>query len=77
MIYDDGWYFKHHAVTWEEINTILDLVPDATPYFSVENDEVIKIIHEEAGAYYSGQKGVDDVVSVIQNRVQLYVNEQM
>ena len=77
LIYDDGWYFKHHAVTWEEINTILDLVPDATPYFSVENDEIIKIIHEEAGAYYSGQKSVEDVVSVIQNRVQLYVNEHM
>lgn len=26
------------------------------------------------GAYYSGQKGIDDVVSIIQNCVLLYVN---
>ena len=75
MHYEDGWAFTSHAVTWDEINAILDLVPDATPYFSVEDDEIIKIINEEAGAYYSGQKGIDDVINIIQNRVQLYVNE--
>ena len=31
--------------------------------------------NEEAGAYYSGQRRVDDVASIIQNRVQLYVSE--
>ena len=40
---------------WDEINVILNLVPDATPYFSVKDDEIVKIISEEAGAYYSGQ----------------------
>lgn len=69
------WAFTSHAVTWDEINAILDLVPDATPYFSVQDDEIIHIINEEAGAYYSGQKSADDVISIIQNRVQLYVNE--
>lgn len=73
--YSDGWSFTSHAVTQDEINTILDLVPDATPYFSVEDDEIIKIINEEAGAYYSGQKGIDDVLKIIQNRIQLYVDE--
>lgn len=62
-------------MTWGEIYTILDLIPDATPFFSVEDDEIIKIINEEAGAYYSGQKGIDEVVSVIQNRIKLYVDE--
>lgn len=61
--------------TWDDVNVAFQLVPDATPFFSVEDDEIMKIISEEAGAYYSGQKGMDDVVSVIQNRVQLYVNE--
>lgn len=61
--------------TWEDVNVALKLVPDATPFFSVDDDEIIGIINEEAGAYYSGQKGIDDVVSVIQNRIQLYVNE--
>ena len=75
FIYNDGWRFTGHALTWDEVNIITDLVPDATPYFSVKDDEIIKIISEEAGAYYIGQKGVDDVVSIIQNRVQLYVSE--
>lgn len=72
---DDGWMFEYHAVTEDEIKVILDLLPDATPYFSVEDDVVINIINEEAGAYYSGQKSVGDVAGVIQNRVQLYLNE--
>lgn len=54
------------------IPVTIDLCDD---YFVAEGDEVIKIINEEAPACYSGQKGADDVVSVIQNRVQLYVNE--
>ncbi len=74
-IYSDGWSFDFHAVTWDEINAILDLVSDATPYFSVENSEIMDIINEEAAAYYSGQKGIDDAVGIIQNRVQVYVNE--
>ncbi len=60
--------------TWDDVNAALKLVPDATPFFSVD-DEILQIINEEAGAYYSGQKGADDVVSIIQNRIQLYVNE--
>lgn len=33
------------------------------------------IIMEEAGAYFSGQKTVDEVAAIIQNRVQLYLDE--
>ncbi|MCM1410153.1 MAG: extracellular solute-binding protein [Lachnospiraceae bacterium] len=61
--------------TWDDVNVALELIPDAAPYFSVKDDAVINIINEEAGAYYSGQKGIDDVVNIIQNRIQLYVNE--
>lgn len=64
-----------NRLTWDDFNVALKLVPDATPFFAVEDDEIIKIINEEAFGYYSGQKGIDDVVSIIQNRVQLYVNE--
>ncbi len=61
--------------TWDDVNVALKLIPDATPFFSVKDDEIVNIINEEAGAYYSGQKRIDEVVSVIQNRIQLYVNE--
>ena len=68
---------EREDLTWDEVNVVLEMIPDATPFYSVKDDEVIKIINEEAPAYYSGQKRIDDVVSVIQNRVQLYVNENM
>ena len=61
--------------TWDDVNVALELVPDATPYFSAQDDKVIQIINEEAPAYYSGQKGIEDVVNIIQSRIQLYVDE--
>ena len=66
---------RDDRLTWDTFNLALQLVPDAMPFFSVEDDTVIQIISEEAGAYYSGQKGIDDVVSIIQNRVQVCVDE--
>ncbi len=70
---DHGYEF--HPLTREEVDTVLDLLKEATPAFSAENDVVVQIINEEAPAYYSGQKSVDDVIRIIQNRVQIYVNE--
>ncbi len=75
QIYSDGTTFQYHALTWNEVNVMLKLVPDAKPYFDAQEDAVIQIISEEASAYFSGQKGIEDVTGVIQNRVQLYLNE--
>lgn len=74
-IYSDGTSFQYHALTREEVDAVLKLVPEATPFYSVEDDEIIKIINEEAFGYYSGQKSVEDVAGIIQNRIQLYVDE--
>ncbi len=74
-IYSDGTTFQFHALTWDEVNVMLNLVPEAKAYFDVEGDEIIQIISEEASGYYSGQRGAGDVAALIQNRVQLYVNE--
>lgn len=38
--------------------------------------QVVQIIYEESKAYFSGQKSCEDVASLIQNRVQTYVNEK-
>ena len=38
-------------------------------------EEVLNIILEEAAGYFEGHKSVEDVASVVQNRVQLYLNE--
>ncbi|MCM1186372.1 MAG: extracellular solute-binding protein [Lachnoclostridium sp.] len=65
----------YHAITKEEVHDMLALVSDAVPFYETENDEIIKIISEEAQAYYKGQKSADAVAEVIQNRVHLYVGE--
>lgn len=59
----------------DDMKAVLDLLPDATPFFSVKEDEIIKIISEEAPAYYNGQKELEDVAGIIQNRIKLYVDE--
>lgn len=67
----------YRATTWEEANDMLALVSDAVPCYQTENDEIIKIISEEAQAYYKGQKSADAAAAVIQNRVHLYVGENL
>lgn len=71
-----NWEPGYHSLTMEEVNTMMELLPHARPYRSAEGDVVLKIISEEAGAYYSGQKTIEEVAGIIQNRVQVYVNEQ-
>ncbi len=39
------------------------------------NDALANIVWEACGPYFTGDKTLDDTVSLIQNRVQLYVNE--
>lgn len=66
---------ERKELTKDDVNVVLDMLPDAMPFFSAQDDEIIKIISEEAFGYYSGQKGIDDVAGIIQNRAQLYVDE--
>lgn len=68
---------EREDLTWDEVDVVLELLPDATPFYSLKGDEIIKIINEETPAYYSGQKRIDDVVNVIRNRISLYMNENM
>lgn len=39
------------------------------------NQKIWNIIEEESGAYFAGEKGVEDTVAVIQARVRIYVSE--
>ena len=38
--------------------------------------EIQKIIDEEVTAYFQGEKEIQEVCEIIQNRVQLYLDEQ-
>ena len=45
--------------------------------FAFDDMTVMNIVYEEAEGYFRGQKNMESVVSVIQNRVGLYLQEQM
>ena len=58
----------------EEIQYLYDFICSVSKV-NFYDEDIINIIQEEIESFYSGQKGVDEVVDIIQNRVQLYVDE--
>lgn len=68
------WEYDYHPVTEEEVAKFREVLAVAKPV-SLANEKIMEIINEEVEAYFSGQKSVDDVINVIQSRVQIYVSE--
>lgn len=73
--YGDGWSYTYHTPTREEGELILSLFTDARPAFPGSGNEIQNIIAEEAAGFYSGQKTVDEAAEIIQNRANIFVNE--
>lgn len=73
--YGDGWSYDYRIPTQEEVDLTMSLMETARPVSYSQGDEVLNIISEEAAAFYQGQKSVDEVASVIQSRVKIYVGE--
>ncbi len=63
-----------YAATKEQTDRVREMI-DTTKNAEQMDAEVLNIILEEASGYFSGQKSMEDVASVVQNRVQLYLNE--
>lgn len=77
--YDETFYLNDEEIvlptlTEEQLNQAVSFVEGITkaPY---QNSEIMSIINEEVQAFFEGQKSAKDVASVIQNRVQLYLDE--
>lgn len=68
------WNYESVPCTEEEIETLWKLIDMAKP-MPTTNSEVLNIIAEEAEAFYTGQKTLDNVVSTIQSRMSMYVSE--
>lgn len=71
----EDWEYTYHTSTQEEIEQVKELISVAKPVNISINDEIMKIITEEAAAYFSGQKSLDEVADIIQSRAQIYVSE--
>jgi len=66
---------KLPALTPEQLDRAVDFI-EGVHHFAFDDVTVMDIIHEEAESYFHGQKDVESVVDVIQNRVGLYLREQ-
>lgn len=73
--YEDGWSYTYRMPNQEEVDKVMELMNHARPVSYNGNDEITKIITEEAEGFFKGQKSVDEVAKVIQNRINVYVGE--
>ncbi len=71
----EDWEYTYHTPTQEEVDLVKELIAIAKPGSNIANDEIMVIINEEAEAYFQGQKTIDEVVSIIQSRAQIYISE--
>lgn len=73
----EDWQYQCSTPTEEDIALVLELISVAKPAnaFGHDDSKIVNIICEEAAAYFSRQKTMDEVIEIIQNRVQLYVDE--
>lgn len=77
--YDDYFWMNGERIplspmSQEQIDEAVAMIESITkhPY---ENQELMNIINEDMGAFFSGQKSAQEVAETIQNRAQLYVDE--
>lgn len=78
-IYDNETYEQLGTIdvlTQADIDRVLDLYERTTAVFRTDED-ILDILNEATAGYFAGQTSLDEAVRVIQNRVSLYVAEQM
>lgn len=69
----DGLHY--YSVSQEDYEQIMALYNAISPAGGLSED-VLSMIVEQAGAFFAGDKSLEDVSGLIQNRAMLYVNEQ-
>ena len=62
------------ATSQEEYDQIMELY-NTIDTVSEYDTNVYDIVNEMAGSYFSGDKSLDETASLIQGKVQLYINE--
>ncbi len=72
--YDD-FNMDIYAATQEEVDEVRKLIESAHRISGSVDQQLTNIITEESAAFFKGQKSAADTAAVIQNRIQIYVNE--
>ncbi len=73
---DGSHYFEVFNAAPGDVEAVRNLAAIAGNRYKY-NTDILEIINEEAGAYFNDQKPIDEVVEIIQNRVRLYLDEQI
>ena len=68
-------YKDVYALTQEEMDQILGVISNTHSVYDYDQ-EILDIITDEVAAYFAGDKDVQTTASMIQSRVNLYVQEQ-
>ncbi len=68
------WEYTYRPCTEEDAEILRNLINGATGTYNY-NTELFAIIMEELEPYFNDQKSVDEVASIIQNRINLYLKE--
>ena len=65
------------AIFYHSKNTesLMEIAPQERPVSLQLFGSDADIISEMAGSYFTGDKGLDETASLIQGKVQLYINE--
>lgn len=64
-----------HAATQEDLDQVMALYEQIDTVYRWD-ESLEEIITDVAGAYFAGDKTLDETTALIQNRAQLYVNER-
>ncbi len=70
----NGIEYEKEPITKEQIEVLRTVLETARPYNKLSG-ELVPIFESEFPAYISGSKSAQDVLDVVQNRAQLYINE--
>ncbi len=81
IYYDNTWWSGDTQVTLEpltqaEVDDFINFIGSVTKTSGNLNEEIIEIITDESESFFNGQKSVDDVTTIIQNRITTYLREK-
>lgn len=75
VYYEPGLVSMTPSITQEVVTSFWDYLDVIALYYAYDS-EIADIVQEESAAYFNGDKSVEDVIDVIENRVSIYLAEQ-
>ena len=72
----DGEWIRFPPVPRECVDYVETIIDSTTHCSLLVDTELVDLVVESAGAYFAGDRTLDDTVRLIQNRASLYVNER-